>query len=87
MSKKPGTQEAMDILSLVLLPQLSKSMHRALSSLEQVKNDYIQINNGNGANVKRSPIFSALEAEIQVESAMLTLDNIKRLLREIGAAE
>lgn len=84
MSKKLTKQDKLDILSLVLLPQLESALKGAAVELEQAKEDWVSLYavDGDKEKVKKAPILSVVEGQVSVESARNCLREIKRLLSE-----
>lgn len=59
-------------------------LNNAISSLEQAKEDWIQLNSADGdkASVKKHPIFTSIEALVSCELAMDLLNDMERMLKE-----
>lgn len=74
--------EKVDIIEFQL-PMLKEQLQKAIDSLKQAQEDWCILNScdGDRSLVKKNPIFSAVEAQVECEIAIGFLSDIERVLK------
>lgn len=84
MIEKLTNEDKIEVIKLYFLPMIEKSLIKANLQLEQAKNDYINLNSmdGNRQEVKKAPILSVVDGQVQLESVLDMLPDLKKMLEE-----
>lgn len=84
MAEKLTNEDKIEVIKLYFLPMIEKSLIKANIELEQAKKDYINLKSMDGdiEKIKKSPILSVVDGQVNLESVLDMLPDLKKMLEE-----
>ena len=83
MAKKIKSQDKIEIIKTLFMPLIREKIIEGNKHLQQAQDDFINLyGDGDRNKVIRNPIFSVVDAQVQVEILDKLIADVERMLNE-----